>query len=105
MVRGLLGEVDDVVERGRQRMPVVGGERALSAPAAAVEAVDDVVRDPIALLLAEQEVPGELLALGPGREQVAQQQRRPLDVAARLFEQVERHGVGSAPQEPHLLPL
>ena len=66
--------------------PSSGVERPLAAVPAAVEAMDDVVGDAVALLLAEQQVAGELGALGAVGQQVAQQQRRALDVAARLLE-------------------
>ena len=51
----VLGVVDDVVERGRQRVAVAGVERRPHAPAAG-EPVDDVVGDAIAFLLADLQV-------------------------------------------------
>src|SRR2546422_81517 len=66
-----------------------------------VEPVDDVVGDPIALLLAEEQVAGELGALGEVGEHVAQQQARPLHVAARLLEKLEEDLVDSAFEERH----
>jgi hypothetical protein len=101
VVGRLLGEVDDIVQGGRKRVTVVGRERARAASGAAVQAVDDVVGDAVALLLAEQQVARELVALGPRGQQVAQEQRRSLDVAARFLEQVEGHGVRCPPQKPH----
>ena len=86
-VGGLLGVVDDVVERGRQRVAV--GEVERRADLAGAEPVDDVVRDPVALVLADHEVVRELGALGVVVDDVAQQHRRALDVAAGLLEQVE----------------
>ena len=53
---------------------------------AALEAVDDVVGDAVALVLAEDEVAREVGALGVVGEQVAQQQRGALDVAPALLE-------------------
>ena len=56
VVGDLLGEVDDVVERRGERVDVLavdrGDERLVEAP-------DDVVRDPVALLLADQDVARE----------------------------------------------
>jgi hypothetical protein len=42
----------------------------------------DVVDDPVALLLAQDDVPREPRVLGIVLQQVAQQQRRPLHIAA-----------------------
>ena len=61
--RDLLGVVDDVVERGRQRVAVAGVERRAHAPPAG-QPVDDVVRDAVAFLLADLQVLGERAALG-----------------------------------------
>jgi hypothetical protein len=63
-----------------------------------IQAVDDVVGDAVALLLAEQQVAGQVGALGVLGEQVAQQQRRALDVAPGLLDEVEDAGVGRAEQ-------
>ena len=70
--------------RARRRARARRRRRA-RAPARPVarEPVEDVVRDPVALLLAQQDVAGEAGLLGVVREQVAQQQRRALDVARR----------------------
>ena len=70
--RGLLGVVDDVVERRRQRVAVAGVERRAHAPAG--QAVDDVVGDAVAFLLADLQVLGERRVLGVVDEQVVQQQ-------------------------------
>ena len=58
LVGGLLGVVDDVVERARERVHV-GGVQVGAAAAALGEAVEDVVDDPVAFLLAQQDVAGE----------------------------------------------
>ena len=96
LVGGLLGVVDDVVERARQRVHVGGVEVVVAVLG---EPVVDVVDDPVALLLAEQDVAGEAGALGIVRQQVAQQQRRALHVAARLVEQRQKFRVGPGPAQ------
>ena len=62
VVGDLLGVVHDIVERGGQLvdvLPVYRGDESL------VEALDDVVRDPVAILLADEDVAGHsLLVLG-----------------------------------------
>ncbi len=80
-----------------------------AAAAALGEPVQDVVDDPVALLLAEQDVAGEPGLLRIVGEQVAQQQRRALDVAAGLLEEREQFRDlggrgGTAPREPNRLP-
>ena len=72
-----------------------------AAAAALGEAVQDVVDDPVALLLAEHDVAREAGLLGIVRQQVAQQQRRALDVAARLLEQGQQLRVGPGPAQQH----
>ena len=85
---GLLGVVDDVVERRRQRVAVAGVERRAHAPAPG-QPVDDVVGDAIAFLLAHLQVLGERGALGILGQQVVQQQAAALHVAPGLLD--ERH--------------
>ena len=65
------------------------GSMGRAAAVAALEAVDDVVGDAVALVLAQDEVAREVGALGVVDEQVAQQQRGALDVATALLEQHE----------------
>jgi len=99
-VAGLLGVVDDVVERARERVDVGGVDRR--APVALFgQPVQDVVGDAIALLLGQQEVAGQAGALRILREHVAQQQRRPLHVAPGLLEELEQHRVGAAREQRH----
>jgi hypothetical protein len=57
VVRDLLDEVDDVVQRGREIEDVLALDRRHER---LVEALDDVVRDPVALLLADHDLAGEL---------------------------------------------
>ena len=69
---------------------------------AALETVDDVVGDAVALVLAEDELAREVGALGVVDEQVAQQERGPLDVAPALLEELEHLVVGAgAAYESH----
>ena len=104
---GLLGVVDDVVERGRERVAVAGVERA-RAPPAAGEPVDDVVGDAVAFLLADLQVLREGRVLGVVDEQVAQQQAAALHVAPGLLDQLHQRrcrgsGAGSSSGE-HIVP-
>jgi hypothetical protein len=79
----------------------VGGvERGAARPVAG-QAVEDVVHDPVALLLAQQDVAREAGLLREVPEQVAQQQRRTLHVARRLLEQGEQLGVRLGLGRPH----
>ena len=71
--------------------------------APAVEAVDEVVRDPVALVLADDEVVRQARPLGIVVDEIAQQQRRAVDRAPELLEPIERHGVLVPPaQQPHV---
>ena len=83
---GLLGVVDDVVERGRERVAVAGVERRPHPPAPG-QPVDDVVGDAIAFLLADLQVLRERGVLGVLGEQVAQQQPAALHVAPGLLDE------------------
>ena len=89
--RRLLGVVDDVVERRRKRVAVAGVNGARTRRAA-VQPVDDVVRDPVALALARAEILSQRRMLGKLGEKLSQQERRALDVAARLFDKRARAG-------------
>src|SRR3954447_1319753 len=101
VVGDLLGVVDDVVQRGRQREDVLAVDRRHER---LVQALDDVVRDPVALLLADQDVPGELGVVGPPGEHLVEQVRGPGDVAGLLLEEVEELSVAGGEdlgQESH----
>ena len=82
-VGGLLGVVDDVVERRGQRVAVgdVEGRPGWAGSTSPVQPVDDVVGDAVALLLAEHQLARQVGVLRVVGEQVAQQQARPLHVA------------------------
>src|SRR3954454_24144601 len=69
-VGGLLGEVDDVVHPGRQGVDVLAVDRRHEGR---IEAADDVVGDPVALLLGDDDPPRERLALGPGLHHFVEQ--------------------------------
>src|SRR3954471_9567921 len=86
VVRDLLDVVDDVVERRSEVEDVLALDRRDERR---VEALDDVVRDPVALLLADHDLAGELPVVGPAVERPLQQVAGLHDVAARLLEQVE----------------
>jgi Arc/MetJ-type ribon-helix-helix transcriptional regulator len=62
--------------------------------------VDDVVRDAVPLLLAQEEIAREIRTLRVVGHQIAQQQRRALDVPSGLLEELEDLGVvlASAPE-------
>jgi hypothetical protein len=61
------------------------------------------VRDPVAVLLADQDVARELAALGEVLQHLLEQARGVQDVAAGLLEQVEELPVtgGEDAREPH----
>src|SRR5829696_2645431 len=90
VVGNLLGVVHDVVERGRQRVDVLTVNRRDEH---LIEPLDDVVRDPVAVLLADQDLPRELVALGVLLEQFLEQPGRAQDVPAGLLKQVEELSV------------
>ena len=87
-VRNLLGFVDDVVERGRE--PVAVARIEWRAHATAVEPMDQVVRDPVALLLAEPQVLRQRRPLRVVGQEIAQEQRSALHVAAGFLEQPQQ---------------
>jgi hypothetical protein len=97
----MLGVVDDVVESGRQRIAVGGVEGRPPRAPAVVEAVDDVVGDALALLLAQEDVARQAGVLGVVRQELAQQQRGPLDVVPRLLDQLEQAGIVGAEAQRH----
>src|SRR3954471_14888504 len=86
VVRGLLDEVDDVVERRGELEDVLAVDRRDEG---LVEAMDDVVRDPVAVLLAHDDVARQRGGVRPAAQQPHQQLGRGDDVARRSFEQVE----------------
>src|SRR3954452_694006 len=90
VVGALLGEVHDVVERGGQLEDVLAVDRGHEG---LVEALDDVVRDPVALLLADDDVAHERGRVGPALEHLLEQLGAPDHVGRRGFEQVEVLGV------------
>src|SRR5437588_3788486 len=91
VVGRLLGVVDDVVERGRERVDVLTVDRRDEG---LIEAPDDVVRDPVAVLLADEDVAGQLLAPVRVRpQQLVEQVGRADDVPPRFLEEVEVHAV------------
>src|SRR6187397_2585584 len=61
-VSGFLGEVDDVVHPRRQPVDVLAVERRHEGR---VEPLDDVVSDPVALLLGLEDLPRQVAAVGP----------------------------------------
>jgi hypothetical protein len=75
--------------------------RPAAARPPAVQSVDDVVRDPVALVLAAHELVRRLRALGMLGEQLAQQPARALDVAPGLHPEVVEHAVPGAAEKGH----
>src|SRR4051812_30659516 len=100
VVGDLLRVVDHVVERGRERVDVLAVDRRDEG---LVEPPDDVVGDPVPVLLADEDVAGELAALGERDEHVLEQARGAQDVAAGLLEEIEELPVtrGEDAGEPH----
>ena len=99
-VRRLLRVVDDVVERGRQAVSLGGIEwraRAMSVG----QAMDHVMGNSIALVLALADVLGKRGALGVVGEQVAQQQRGADDIATRFGDQLEQRFIRRPAQQRH----
>ena len=86
IVGDLFGVVDDVVERRGEREDVLAINRRDER---VVEAIDDVVRDPIALVLAVEDLLREVLVLGVVGEHRVEQIRGAHHVLARLLEQLE----------------
>ena len=67
--------------------------RSIGVTNVVVEALDDVVRDPVALLLADQDVARQVLALGIVAQHLVEQVGGAHDVAAGLLEEVEELAV------------
>src|SRR4051812_21993819 len=86
VVGDLLDVVDDVVERGGEVEDVLALDRRHER---LVEALDDVVRDPVALLLADHDLARQLAMVGPAVEHVLEDLAGLDDVAPGLLEQVE----------------
>ncbi len=80
----LLDVVDDVVQRSSKRIAIASVKRCTHAPPT-THAVDDVVGDAIALLLACSQFPRKLCMLGKLSKQIAQQLGRELNVMPRLL--------------------
>src|SRR4051794_14904499 len=86
VVGDLLRVIHDVVERRGERVDVLAVDRGDEH---LVEAADDVVRDPVALLLADEDVAGERGILGVAAQHLVEQIGGTQDVARRFLEQVE----------------
>ena len=84
-VGDLLGEVQDVVEARRQREDVLAVDRRDERR---VELVDDVVGDPVALLLGEQDLPGQVRPLRPALQHLLEHAGGLHDVRGGLLEEV-----------------
>ena len=100
LVGRLLGVVDDVVERDGERVHVDGLEVARAA-AALGDPAEDLVRDPVAVVLEIEDLGGQLGPVGIGGEQVAQQARGRLDVAPRRLEEPEQLHLVTRLRRPH----
>ena len=90
VVGDLLGVVDDVVERGGELEDVLAVDRRDER---LVQAVDDVVRDAVALLLAQQDLARQLLRLRVVAQHPVEQIGGAQDVGAGLLEEVEELAV------------
>src|SRR3954468_15092600 len=93
VVGDLVDEVDDVVEVGRELEDVLAVDRRDERR---VQLVVDVVGDPVALLLADHDVPREVGAIREVREHLVEQVRPVRDVAGCLLEQVKELAVARA---------
>src|SRR3954470_16320300 len=85
-VGGLLGEVDDVVHLRRQRVDVLAVDRGDEGR---VQPFDDLVGDPVTLLLCQEDLPREVFALGPGVHHLVEQLGGANRVLPGLDEEVE----------------
>src|SRR4051794_29823382 len=85
-VRDLLGEVDDVVQRRGQGDDVLTVDRRDER---VVQPLDDVVREPVALLLADQDVARDVLRVREASEHLVEEVGAAHEVARRRLEQVE----------------
>src|SRR3954447_17225858 len=85
-VRDLLDEVHDVVQAGGERDDVLAVERRDER---LVQPLDDVVRDPVALLLAHDDVARQLSVVGPLVEHALEQLGGADAVVPGLLEEVE----------------
>jgi hypothetical protein len=85
-VGDLLGVVDDVVESGGERVDVLAVDRRDER---LVEALDDVVGDPVAFVLAGEHIATEVAVVGPRLEHLLEEAGRLDDVRAGLLEEVE----------------
>jgi DNA-binding winged helix-turn-helix (wHTH) protein len=96
----LLGVVDDVIERRRERVAIAGVEgRAYAATPG--QPVNDVVGDAIAFLLAHLQVLSQRGALGIVPQQIVQQKAAALQVTPGLFDQIHQNAVDAPAQEAH----
>ncbi len=85
-IYALASALDDVVERRGERVDVLAVDRRHER---LVEALDDVVRDPVALVLAVHEVAHQAAAIRPLLKDALDEIAGARDVGARLFEEVE----------------
>jgi hypothetical protein len=81
----------------------VHGGRVERGPALGTlrDAVQDVVRDPVALVLARDDLSAHPVGVRVVGEQLAQQLARPRDVAPGCREELQRAGIGLRPCRPH----
>ncbi len=99
VVRDLLGEVHDVVQRRGQRVDVLAVDRRDEG---LVQAPDDVVRDPVPVLLADQDVARQVgPAVGVRAQHLIEQISGAEDVAASFLEQVEELAVAGGKRQAH----
>ncbi len=99
-VRGLLRVVDDVVERAHERVQIARVERG--AGAGLPDAVEDVVGEPVTLLLADEDLACELGPLGEVSQHLVQQRARSDGIGAGPLEQLQQVPVACAPEEPQV---
>jgi hypothetical protein len=95
VVGHLLDVIDDVVEGGGQPQDVVAVDRRHER---LVDAPDHLLGDVVAVLLADEDVPSQALALRESDQHLLQQLRRPDHVRRGALEQVEELAVPCAQQ-------
>src|SRR3954452_18318431 len=100
-VRRLLRVIDDVVHLGREAVDVLAVDRGDEGR---VESLDDVVGDPVPLLLGVEDLAREAAVVGPGAHHLVEQPCGLQRVLPGLDEEVEEGSVAGQEREAHARP-